>query len=151
MEDEKSLQKLTDFEQKLQRLRSLNKVTYKDISDFNAEELDKLYKYLTEKDWELRGEEKDCFHEKYDDIISVECKNSRWEGNHHQIGYIISCLFREHGRMPFISEVADQSGLSRQTVSKHLKEYNKHPLFRAQIEQFRILSTRLLSEIYGLA
>jgi hypothetical protein len=38
----------------------------------------------------------------------------------------------------------------RQTISKHLNEYSNHPLYLEQIEQFKFMSSRLLSILFKL-
>ena len=161
---EKSLQKLTDFEQKLLKLLSLERVTPKDISDFTDEDRSKFFNYLRERDAERElididsdsdllpiGVANDIFTKKFDALMSAETRNRKWEGNHNQIGYLISCLIKERGRMPSCAEIADCTGLSRQTITKHINEYRTHPLYRQQAEQFRLLSSRLLTHIYDFA
>ena len=142
MSEEKSLQKLTEFEKKLLRLITLERITRKDISDFTEEERISFFTYLRERDsdFELRGYERDAFLKKFDAFMSKETRNRKWEGNHNQIGYIITALMKENGRMPSSAEIADQCKLSRQTISKHLHEFSTHSLYREQVEQFRLLS-----------
>jgi hypothetical protein len=60
-------------------------------------------------------------------------------------------MLQDYGPMPSKVEIAKKSGLSRQTIHKHLKEYKTHPLFLGQMEQFRFMSSKLLATIFHYA
>ena len=41
-------------------------------------------------------------------------------------------------------DLVGKTGLNRQTIHKHLKEYSAHPLYQEQLEQFRFIADRFL-------
>lgn len=53
--------------------------------------------------------------------------------------------------MPSKAEIAVTAELSRQTVHKHLKEYINHPLHLGQIEQFKFMSSKVLTKMFQYA
>ena len=78
-------------------------------------------------------------------------KNQIWENNHLQITISISKQIEETGKMPTKNQIAEDSGLSRQTVYKHLSGYAEHPLYNEQIKQFKFMSDRVLAKVIKLA
>ena len=99
----------------------------------------------------IKGEERDNFYEKIEPITNYAFKNQLWEVNHNNITYAISSLMQEYGRMPSKAEIATKTELSRQTVHNHLKEYNNHPLYLQQIEQFRFMTSKVLAKVFQFA
>ena len=63
----------------------------------------------------------------------------------------MSQLIEETGKMPTKNEIASKTGLSRQTVFKHLKEYDSNPLYSNQIQQFRFMADRVLAKVIKMA
>jgi hypothetical protein len=57
----------------------------------------------------------------------------------------------ENNRMPSKAELAEKTGLSRQTIHKHLKEYKVHPQFIGQLEQFRFMTEKVLAKVFHFA
>ena len=53
--------------------------------------------------------------------------------------------------MPSKTEIAAKTELSRQTVHKHLKEYNTHPEYIGQVEQFKFMASKVFAKVYHLA
>ncbi len=53
--------------------------------------------------------------------------------------------------MPTKNELAESTGLSRQTIHKHLKEYATHPLYEGYIEQFKFMAPKVLAKVYKFA
>ena len=100
---------------------------------------------------ELKGEDRDKFINKIDAITSQSTRNQLWESNHGQITWAISVLMQEYGRMPTSFEIADKTGLSRQTVHKHLKEYAIHPQYLELVEQYKFMTGKLLSRVFKFA
>ena len=74
-----------------------------------------------------------------------------WEDNHRRIINEISKYIDNTGRMPTMFELMDKTGLSRQTLGKHLKEYRSHPQYIEHMEQFRFMGQRVLSKMFELA
>ena len=57
----------------------------------------------------------------------------------------------EYGRMPSKNEISKETSLSRQTIHKHLKDYNKHPMYLQQMQQFKIVNSILLARLHKFA
>jgi len=75
---------------------------------------------------------------------SPEVRNCRWKEHHRKIISIIDHYMRNFSRMPTASELVKETGLSRQTIHKHIHEFTHHPAFRREIEQFRALTNRII-------
>lgn len=148
---EKSLQKFTIAESKINDLLELEQIAPKDIESLTEVEKSQFFVLITEKFKGLKGNERDEFLKKLELIISDTTKNQLWESNHVQITGAISNLMQEYGRMPSKTELATKTELSRQTIHKHLKEYRDHPIYLGQIEQFRFMASRVLAKVFAFA
>jgi hypothetical protein len=151
MKAKKSLQKFTDTETKFTQLLAVKKLTYADLEILSDAEKKQFKQHLNKIAEGLSGIEFDIFFDKIELIISEERRNLRWENNHAKITYAISEFLIKHGITPSVFEIAEKTGLSRTTTHKHLKEYASSPLYQNHIEQFKFLSTRLLTTVYELA
>jgi predicted transcriptional regulator len=151
MKTEAALTKFTALKVKVDNLFALQKITLKDIEGFNKLERDYLSETATQILQQLKGEERDNFISKIELIVPASTKSRIWEYNHHMVTSAISKLMREHGFMPPISVITEETGLSRQTVAKHLKEYKTHPEFMAEIEQFKFMAPRVLASVFKFA
>lgn len=151
MKKEKGLQKFTETEAKINKVLSLEKITYIDLEKLNDLEKDRLNEIFTEKLNKLKGTERDKFYKKIESITPDSTKNQLWESNHNQITWAISNLMQEYGRMPTKTEIATKTELSRQTIYKHINEYTNHPQYLGQIEQFRFMTSKVLAKVFQFA
>jgi hypothetical protein len=151
MKANKSLQKFTESEMKVNKILELEIITRDDIKPLNPAELKYLSEVITEKFNRIKGEERDNFYEKIEPITNYAFKNQLWEVNHNNITNAISSLMQEYGRMPSKAEIATKTELSRQTVHNHLKEYTNHPLYLQQVEQFRFMTSKVLAKVFQFA
>lgn len=151
MKAKKDLQKFTDSEAKINKALSLEQITPRDLELFTEPEYNRLFEILNKKFGELKGTENDKLYKKIEPIISETTKNEYWENNHIKITCSISNLMQEHGRMPSKAQIAANTGLSRQTIHKHLKEYTNHPIYKEQIDQFRFMTAKVLANVYQFA
>ena len=138
-------------QEKVNRVFALEKITPKDIEDFNKPEREYLEEITTKKLAALKGVERDHFLNKIEPVFSANTKNSVWEYNHLVITNFISKFMREHGIMPPKNCIVEQTGLSRQTVAKHFKEYTSHPGFTAEMEQFKFMANNILATVFKYA
>lgn len=122
-----------------------------DIQDFTHPEREYFDNTCTQILEQLRGSECEDFLAKIDPILTPESKSDIWENNHLAISEVISENMRIHGFMPTQTEIAHLTGLSRQTVAKHLKEYKKQPEFIQQAQQFTFMAPQLLANVYKFA
>ena len=132
-------------------LIALDKITLTDIQNLTPAQNQYLGQTCTEILQQLTGTERDRFLEKIDTIMQPDTRNDLWEHNHARINEAVSAYVQQHGAMPAKSTIADQTGLSRQTVAKHFKEYKRHPEFGAQMEQYQFLAPQVLSNVYRCA
>ncbi len=100
---------------------------------------------------ELDGIPYDKFLAQVDPIIAPETKSDIWENNHRAITEAIANFIRSNGFMPTQTDMAILTGLSRQTIYKHFKEYKKQPEFILQAEQFKLMAPQLLANVYKFA
>ncbi len=145
-----ALTKLT-ANKKIDRLLSRQKITLKDIESLTTPERQYLEEIATATLAELKDEERDNFLDKLELILPASTKNSVWEHNHLVISSAISNFMRRHGQMPTKNAIAEQTGLSRQTVAKHFAAYRSHPEFIAEMEQFKFMAHNILANVFKYA
>jgi len=147
----KSLQKFTIKPHTVEWLFNLPKVKYSDVKTLTEADQKVAYKIMNDKINALKGEERDKFVEQFKEAWDISTHNQLWESNHIQITGAISRLIQDYKRMPSNSEISQHTGLSRQTVHKHLKEYVTNPLYLEQMEQFKFMTSRVLATVYSYA
>ncbi|MBT3385772.1 MAG: hypothetical protein HN778_05860 [Prolixibacteraceae bacterium] len=143
----KSLQKFTESELTGSDTREFLKTKY----GFGKKDYDNFGNFIVEQFATLKGDERDEFIKYMNPILPNEIKHQLWEQNHTKIICTISDLMQEYGRMPVKNEIAEKTGLSRQTIYKHLKEYSLHPLYQVQLEKFRFMAEKVLARIFAFA
>ena len=149
--EKKSLQKFTESETKINDILELNQITHEDLKRLTESEESELMAIITQRFNSLKGTERDSLYKKIELVIHDTTKNQIWEYNHVQITCAISTLMQEYGRMPSKTDLADKTGLSRQTIHKHLKEYASNPNYLEQVEQFRFMTSKVLTKVFQFA
>lgn len=96
---------------------------------------------------ELKGGEKSNFLEKISDALPEDVRSQLYENNHYAITGAISQLIHSYGIMPTKNEIAEATGLSRTTIYKHLKGFAEHPIYAEQMDQFKIMSRKILAGV----
>ena len=142
---------LQQSNKKIDSLLAQQKITLEDIEDLTQTERRRLGYKATKILANLKDEERDRFLEKIEQIMPGNGQNDIWEYNHAVISAAISNYMGQYGVMPDKSTVAQQTGLSRQTVAKHLIEYKQHPEFIAETEQFKFMSNQILANVFKYA
>ncbi|NHA06463.1 hypothetical protein G7092_21825 [Mucilaginibacter sp. HC2] len=142
---------LTDSEKKITALMSLEKITVNDLDNLDLGERQYLGTVCTQMLQNLKDRERDDFLNKIEPIMLDSNKQQVWEYNHQAITDAISKLTEEHGSMPTKNQLAEETGLSRQTISKHLKEYQTHPAHAEQIEQYKMMAPKLMAKVFQYA
>jgi len=74
-------------------------------------------------------------------------KNIQWERNHLLIVETIDKLCRQHERLPYIAEIAEESSMSRSTVYRHLKQIDFTQLMTDEMQRFRLLLGPILGKV----
>lgn len=133
--------------QKADRLLAQNKITVKDLEELNQFEREYFNETCTQTLQNLSGLERDKFLDKVSLIISPNTNAGVWEQNHASISIAIADYIQQYGSMPAKSFIAEQTGLSRQTVTKHFATYKSQPEFIAQMEQFQFMSPKVLANV----
>ncbi|AYL95820.1 hypothetical protein [Mucilaginibacter celer] len=151
MEIENTLTNLTPSCDKINRVMGLQKITKADIEGFNEAERESLGDITNQALKHLKGEERDDFLNKIEPIITPATNEQIWEYNHLVIGRAIAKLMGQYGSMPTKYAIAYETGLSRQTVAKHLTGYKTHPQYLAEMEQFKYMVPKILATICKLA
>ncbi|PQA90697.1 hypothetical protein B0A69_20440 [Chryseobacterium shigense] len=151
MTSKKSLQKFTTFEQKKDFIFQLKEINKEDLEILNDDEKTEFYQLLTERFNKLKGDENAEFLNQIWNITPAITRNIIWESNQNTITSTISGLMQDYGRMPTASEIAIKSELSRQTVTKHLKEYAKQPQYNEIVEQFKFMTSKVLAKVFKFA
>jgi hypothetical protein len=146
---DEGLQKLTN--ENINRVLNLNQITPDDLDKLNKSEQDKVMEILTERLNNTKGIERDNYWEKIQPFIQGETRNQYWENNHNKMIQEITAFIKDYGRMPSKTELAESTGLSRQTIHKHLKEYASHPQYLGQIEQFKFITSKVLAKVFQFA
>jgi len=149
--EDQGLQKFTNTEAKIDYLFALKRIEMEDLKILDRAELVLFNQAIQQKFDSLSGIEQSDFFSKVEPITPDGTKNEMWECNHNHITAAIANLMQEYGRMPSQTEIAKKTELSRQTVSKHLKEYANHPLYLEQIEQFRFMTAKILTNLFKYA
>jgi hypothetical protein len=142
------LQKLTVSEKKINSLLAKKKIMPGDSSKLlNSKERDIFNKILANKLADSKGEELDKLLEQLSEVLPNEVKNQLWENNHFSITQSMTKLIEEYGKMPTKNQIAIDTGLSRQTIHKHLSGYAEHPLYAEQLKQFKFMADRVLAKV----
>lgn len=147
----KGLQRLTNSQLKIEKVFNLKQITENDLSILTKAEETQLFEKITTALNEAKGVERDNIIEKIDLIAGKEYRSQIWEYNHSTITSAIATLMQELGRMPAQREIATKSGLSRQTISKHINEYTKHNLYLSEVENFRFMASKVLAKMFQFA
>lgn len=132
-------------------LLSQPRITEEDFAKFTRAEKEYASGIFTKCLSGLKGEERDTFLEKISPVMGVAGRHAVWEYNHSLISDAISNIIKHYGVMPAKETIAEKTGLSRQTVAKHLAEYTRHPMFKAEQQQFEFISNKLLAGVFRLA
>jgi hypothetical protein len=146
-----SLQGLTKLDARVSELLSRKRISKDDFDSLTHDQKESFRFYTSRMINDLKGEERDKFMDKIGDILSPRSKNEIWESNHLAILQEVTSFIEENGRMPLIIELVDRVGLSRQTLTKHMKEYKSHPLYEVHMDQYRMMSERLLAKMFQFA
>lgn len=99
----------------------------------------------------LMQEHRDIFRERI--ILTLfekgnDGRNALWDYNHIQIILGITLLTKEKNRFPTRTELSNKTGLSRQTIDKHLKEYfGSHEYIEKQNE-YMIMREKVLANVF---
>jgi hypothetical protein len=136
---------------KVSHLLTQQKITPKDIEHLNKRERDHLARTINQTLGRLTDTERDTFLEKIEQMVPAGTNSDIWEYNHMVISNAISKLMHQDGSMPTKNDIAKETGLSRQTVAKHLVGFMSSPEFTEQMDQFKFMAPKVLANVYKVA
>ena len=78
-------------------------------------------------------------------------KERIWEENHREIAKFITQHLGEFGAMPAKSIIAKATGLSRETVYKHLRRYAEKPVDENDMSSFDLMTEQVIAQVLKAA
>lgn len=157
----KSLQKLTDADP-LTTLEEAMLIKMLDGGNLERPQVKALFKELFDTEPQLFTAcinkalnvlavgDRDLFIERYGWVFGEDYKNILWQNNHNQIIAAISNLTLQHNRFPSLREMESETGLSRQTISKHIKEYFGSEHYQHKKDEYILMRERVLAKVFKL-
>lgn len=142
----RGLQKFTDIDF-VNNLLKQTKIANEDLHRLTKRQQLLFTKEFTDLLNHARDEDKDRILDKIIDRLPEKTRNEIWEINHANIQNAIIDYIDICGAMPTKTRIADATGLSRQTINKHLKEFKQHPLYKDHKEQFEYMLPKVLGEV----
>lgn len=142
----RGLQKFTDIDF-VNNLLKQTKIANEDLNKLTKRQQILFTKEFTVLLNNARDEDKDRVLDKIIDRLPEKTRNEIWEINHANIQNAIMEYIDICGNMPTKTRIADATGLSRQTIDKHLKEFKHHPLYKDHKEQYEYMLPKVLGEV----
>ena len=93
-------------------------------------------------------------HTEGGDELSSDLLNENettWENNHIVITNCITRYLLYHSAMPSKTIIAQETGLSRETIRKHLKTFADKPVEQAQLEGFSAMTEMIMGNVLKAA
>lgn len=143
---EKSLQKLTASE-----LMKKEIITKEELNSLSKDEQSELKEKLNYLILNSTGTKKDRAYKKTWELVDNETKNSLWEFNHVKIINTIHNELVNNFAMPTTSTLEGLTGISRQTISKHLKTFKDREFYGLQEQQFKIMKYSILKKLFKMS
>ena len=143
---EKSLQKLTVSE-----LMKKEIITKEELNSLSKDEQSELKEKLNDLILNSTGTKKDRAYKKSWELVDNETKNSLWEFNHVKIINTIHNELVNNFAMPTTSTLEGLTGISRQTISKHLKTFKDREFYGLQEQQFKIMKYSILKKLFKMS
>jgi hypothetical protein len=96
----------------------------------------------------LVQEDLDKFVVNMEEMFDANGKKIIWDNNHTRILWAISNLTAKNNCFPSRSEISKETGLTRVTINKHLKNYYGSPQQQERQEDFVIMRERILAAAF---
>lgn len=144
----KGLQKLTLSEIKFEQLILKDKLTKSDLESFTDQDHLEWRAFVAKKMNLIKGDDLEIFVERIEDVMPAHLKSQYWEQNHIRITTGMAVYLKENGVVPTKTTLAEKTGISRQTIHKHLREFDKHPHYLEQISKYKAMATILMGNLF---
>ncbi len=119
----------------------------KDIKHLSADERELMLQEYLRRVQNITGTARDAYQQQIDDLLSGEVRNALWEENRALITNAISSHLQLHGTVPGKTKLSLLTGLSRQTIHRHLKEYNTSPYMADEADKLKVISADLMFQL----
>lgn len=146
MKKHKGLQKLTEMEI-LEELLKQSKISGKSIQELPKRDQIKLIDSFIKIYNEKKEAQKDEVLNSIIEQLPEATRKDIWEVNHHNIMNCITDYALQVGCLPPKRRIAEITGLSRQTVDKHFKEFQNSDVFKSYDEQLKIMKHKVIGEV----
>lgn len=133
--------------QKVEQLLALKQITPEHTAALSPDEYKEFGVEINRLFATLTGKQLDQLQHKIDPIIPSDSRSELWESNHRRITNAINAHLQRYGTMPGRTLLAEQTGLSRQTIHKHVKEYEQNANYLAQQAQLKFMSSHVLGTV----
>jgi len=88
-----------------------------------------------------------------DNLTEIEKtgKQLQWDDNHSRIAAAIAAYVSEYGSLPSKSKIAEATGLSRETVYKHVKNFAENPGEQNTLNTLSVMTEHVLANVLRVA
>jgi len=125
-------------------LLMLEKIEPADLQTLSPEQQVLFRKLLSEKLAATTDDERDAFIEK---IIAIIEPDKIWYNNHERITKAIQDYIRLYSAMPGKVALARATGLSRQTIHKHLRNLGAAPEVTHYTDMFDLMTPHVITKV----
>jgi hypothetical protein len=130
------------------QLLKLPKIEPHHVSALSPQQQIEFRQFLAQKLMETKDVERDAFLEKVEAIVEAD---KIWEYNHARIIRAIEQYVKQFAAMPTKSVLADATGLSRQTIHKHIQQFTHAPAAEMHREIAIIMKEQVLHKVLQAA
>tara|TARA_R110002049_G_scaffold80452_4_gene204630 strand:- start:1187 stop:1912 length:726 start_codon:yes stop_codon:yes gene_type:complete len=153
MAKDKSLQKLTDFDQiktkkQVREFLDANPNNAQDLLDCLLNQYNVSTGAKEGKEYKLEELIAEIYKHKNLEEGEREFRNHTYESNHHLITSTINNSILDNNCFPSISQIKDKTGLSRQTIYNHLNCGLKSNYNRLVMGKLEYMAVHALSKLY---
>jgi hypothetical protein len=136
--------KLPPVNDEFEALLQLDKIEPNHLVILNPQQQIEFRELLSEKLAATTGEERDAFIQK---IIAIIEPDKIWYNNHERITKAIQEYIRAYSAMPSKVALAQATGLSRQTIHKHLRNLTIAPELTHYTDMFTLMTPHVITKI----
>lgn len=156
MRKPRNMQEVGELYKKIAVLVTQDDITEEQYDALSAEDKDALLldrDYLNKKEQLPEKEEKKTSqtHQVLEDRGNGPTGNylrkMKWDQLHNTILRAMGDLIKLKQTMPTHADIAEWTGIHRNTVSAHLREYEDSPLFASQLEQYQFAAPAVIDGI----
>lgn len=146
------LQKRNELNEKFEKLFKLKRITQNDLDQLLTKQEQYLFKKELEKRInEAKGHELDELVEMAELIALKDFRLQVWEGHHTLIQKAIEDYVKIYGILPNTTQIARKTGLSRQTVAKHLKDLKDSNTYAMHLSKTKMLASNVIAKVFQIA